>query len=359
MKKLLFMAAMALLLASCSEDYKDWAEPQSNTTTAITFGNGSATSVGVIDLNLIPDTATVKVCNLTVPTASDTAYKTYCYIDLDGKEYSVDENGMMSVYYLQEYVVNIFGPASVERELTAKVHYLMSNGETSKSLYSDEFTITVIPKAAETPDLWYLVGGCIGDGTWNNSEGAVGTGLIPMYADPDNYALLTYVGYFPAGQGFKLIHQPGSWDEQWGAVNGEFVKNDGSSSNIEVSADGYYKITYDLTDDEVNIESYTDPVGVYSAIYMPGAYQGWDPAGNEMAAMSKVVENHDWILTATYDEDTELKFAANGSWDANWGNTTFPVGIGTQGGPNIPVTAGTYTVVFNDILGKYYFIAQY
>ena len=50
MKKFLYIAATALLLASCTEDFKDWAEPQSNPQgEVITFGNGSITPVGVID----------------------------------------------------------------------------------------------------------------------------------------------------------------------------------------------------------------------------------------------------------------------------------------------------------------------
>ena len=91
-------------------------------------------------------------------------------------------------------------------------------------------------------------------------------------------------------------------------------------------------------------------------IGMPGAYQDWNPAENLMNGMSTSVENHDWyLLNVTYG-DTELKFAANGAWDVNWGNTNFPYGIGTGGGPNIPVKAGTYNVFFNDILGIYNFV---
>jgi hypothetical protein len=92
---------------------------------------------------------------------------------------------------------------------------------------------------------------------------------------------------------------------------------------------------------------------------MPGGYQGWSPEGTLMDAMSTVVENHDWVMkNAVYESDTELKFAAKGSWDVNWGNVAFPLGIGTQGGDNIKVVAGTYDVIFNDILGEYYFIEK-
>jgi len=170
---------------------------------------------------------------------------------------------------------------------------------------------------------------------------------------------MSYVGYFPAGQGFKLIHNPGSWDEQWGMTGGVLVKNDGGSGNIEVPEDGYYEITYDMEMDNLTITKYAGTVGVYSSISMPGGYQNWNVANSYMTGMNTVVENHDWLMSGyTYPTDTSLKFAADGSWATNWGSETFPVGVGVQNGPNVPVVAGTYDVIFNDILGRYYFIAK-
>ena len=67
-----------------------------------------------------------------------------------------------------------------------------------------------------------------------------------------------------------------------------------------------------------------------------------------------VVNNPQYSIT--YDANADLKFA-NGSWDVNWGATAFPLGYGTNGGPNIPVKAGAYRVYFNDCLGLYYFQA--
>ena len=215
----------------------------------------------------------------------------------------------------------------------------------------------------ETPDLWYLVGSCIGNGSWDNNSYALGTSLVPLYPQPDNKDMLNYVGYFPAGEGFKLIHSPGDWDEQWGMSDGRLVKNDGTSDVIKVAEDGYYQITYDLEMDVVSITKYTDVVNVFTSIGMPGAYQEypeWNPASAPlMSPMGTVYENHDWIKkNMTFDSDEELKFAANGEWYYNWGSEAFPVGVGIQYGPNIPVSAGTYTVVFNDILGTYNFIKE-
>lgn len=53
--------------------------------------------------------------------------------------------------------------------------------------------------------------------------------------------------------------------------------------------------------------------------------------------------------------DGEVKFRANDDWTINWGAADFPNGIGTQGGPNIPVIAGNYDITFNHVTGVYTF----
>jgi hypothetical protein len=168
---------------------------------------------------------------------------------------------------------------------------------------------------------------------------------------------IQYAGFFYAGKGFKLIKIPGKWDDQWGMNGSDFVKNDGGSGNITVEADGYYRILLNTLTDQLVIEPIDVPVGVYQMIAMPGGYQDWNTGENVMNQMSTSVENHDWYLMSVTYEDTELKFAADNSWDVNWGGATFPYGIGENNGPNIPVKAGTYNVFFNDILGTYNFVA--
>ena len=348
---------MGLLLASCTEDFKDWAEPQSNPQAeVITFGTGSVAPADVIDFAEVTGDR-VKVCNITAPATTDTTYHPEYTIYLNGEPFVLALDGTMDAAELSNYVVSLFGKAPELRVLTARVMCVMSNGVTATTIMSDPFDVNVIPAPIEVPDLWYLVGSCIGDGSWGNDPANVGTALIPMYAEAEDYTILNYVGFFPAGQGFKIIHNPGNWDEQWGQGADGFVKNDGGSGNIEVPVDGYYVITYDMNAETLSVEPYDGLVGVYGMITMPGGYQDWDVGGNAMMPMSTVVENHDWIVKDVTYDNTELKFA-NGTWAVNWGATTFPVGVGTQGGPNIPVEAGTYTVVFNDLLGKYYFIRQ-
>ena len=51
----------------------------------------------------------------------------------------------------------------------------------------------------------------------------------------------------------------------------------------------------------------------------------------------------------------EVKFRKNNDWGTNWGASGFPTGTGTQNGPNIPVTAGTYDIAFEITSGNYSF----
>ena len=55
----------------------------------------------------------------------------------------------------------------------------------------------------------------------------------------------------------------------------------------------------------------------------------------------------------------DAKFRQDAGWAINWGAATFPAGLGVQDGANIPVTAGTYLVVFDRTSGAYQFMTDY
>ena len=243
----------------------------------------------------------------------------------------------------------------------------------AKTIYSNVVNLEVNPYYIELADapieLWYLVGSGIGSSDWDNGANSVGSGgLIPMYPIIGNeydsrtgQGEIQYAGYFDAGMQFKLVKVPGDWNTQLNFTNvkdpGSFLSDeDGDNHNIGIVEAGYYRIRLNTAISELVIEPFDGVPGVYSMMGMPGAYQDWNPADNLMNPMSTKVENHDWYLKSVTYTDTELKFAAEGAWDVNWGATDFPYGIGTNGGPNIPVAAGTYHVYFNDMLGAYNFV---
>ena len=62
---------------------------------------------------------------------------------------------------------------------------------------------------------------------------------------------------------------------------------------------------------------------------------------------------HIWYITNVNLTNGKLKFRANNAWDVNWGSSDEDFGIGTQGGPNINVKAGTYNIYFNDATGAF------
>lgn len=242
--------------------------------------------------------------------------------------------------------------------------------------FSNTIQLTVAPYYTELseaePEMWYLVGGCIADGSWDNTADGIGVNLVPMslvagyeYNASTGKGLLTYTGYFLANQGFKLVMTPGGWDNQWGNSGADGidnpVKNDGASKNLLVPSDGYYTITLNTETDELTVEAVTDAPSVYH-IQMQGDFNEWKDAAMEPVNKATPDNNHVWKyeLDAT-GGDTTAKFKIGAAddggdgWSVNWGAAEFPYGIGTQNGANIPVTAGKYLIIFNDITGYYHF----
>ncbi|MBR1449868.1 MAG: DUF5115 domain-containing protein [Prevotella sp.] len=210
-----------------------------------------------------------------------------------------------------------------------------------------DYAFSIEPVSA-APETWYLVGGCIGDGSWGNAPENIGTAIFPLAYIGDKK--IAYTGYFTT-DGFKLIKTPGSWDDQWGWNNG-YVKNDGGSGNLWVETAGWYTVTLDYVNDVLTIEPAAEPTATYE-VGIAGSFNGWS-----FQAMTKCTgSDHLWKIDLTADGDQKGKFLIDG-WSVNWGAADFPSGIGTQNGPDIPIAAGNYVVVFNDITGGYNFISK-
>ena len=284
-------------------------------------------------------------------------------------------SGIVSAVDIAKSLVKIFQwdeNSEIPEEMTVWLR-LSASTPGATTIYSNPVSLTVKPyyiNATEVYDIWYLVGDCIGSASWSNETSGIGVGLIPTYPAYDTdgtfMAGSMYVGYFPAGGQFKFVHVAGSWDEQLNFTNvkspGTFLSDeDGDNHNIGIVDAGYYTILINA-DGDITIEKYEKAPALYDMITIPGAYQDWDPANNAMDVVSTLngVEfNHDWFAEMTFDEDTELKFAADPSDEASWwGGDEFPYGMGAVGGNNIKVPAGTYYVLFNDIMGTYTFIAK-
>lgn len=241
------------------------------------------------------------------------------------------------------------------------------------TIYSNVVTLNTIPYYVELkpadPEIWYLIGGDIGDGAWKSD---MPTSSLPMqtldgaeYDNKTGQGEISWTGYL-AGNGFKLKKTLDSWDLQWGQGDafGTFVENDGGSGNITVPAAGIYTVTLNTAKHELNVEKYEGSATVYDGMAISGSFNDWSDEPMSPVHTYAGAENHDWYITFTFDAGTEFKFKQAGSWDYNSGGTFISYaeglyGYGVQGGANLYVSEpGTYIIIYNDITRYYRLIKQ-
>ena len=115
-KIFLAIAFVASVLVSCTDDYKDWADPQTiGQPETVSFGDGSVSAVDVIKLAEFTDgQATVKVCNLNAPTSTDANFSPDYTITLGDKTYLLNNDGTMSIADFTSYIESTFGKAPID-----------------------------------------------------------------------------------------------------------------------------------------------------------------------------------------------------------------------------------------------------
>lgn len=159
-KKILFGFALLASVASCTDDYTDWAQPQANPQEdAVAFGDGSVAPVALIDFaNIAEGQTDVQVCNITAPTASDEAYKPQYALSIGGTSINMDANGNVKVDDLKGYIESVYGKAPEERVLDATVSMWENNNKSAVKLTSGEFQIKAKLVAPEISQHYYLIG---------------------------------------------------------------------------------------------------------------------------------------------------------------------------------------------------------
>ncbi len=222
--------------------------------------------------------------------------------------------------------------------------------------YSDPITLTVTTYNIDYPNL-YFVGNATPDG-WNPNNNNT-----PLFRDPNDPSIFQYTGYFNAGA-FKLIEVLGQWAPMFGTNDGgatvayRATEGDPDPGVWEVSTAGYYTFTVDLsgTSGTSTMEAYdAASATTYNTIGLIGSAtpNGWD---SDQDLTQSSTDPHLWYINGITLVDGEAKFRAEDDWGVNWGSDTPLFGTAVGNGPNIPVTAGTYDVWFNDLDGSYNFI---
>jgi len=247
-----------------------------------------------------------------------------------------------------------------------------------KPLYSNVISLKIKPYIEPldyyynvTLRPWYIVG--LG-GKWDNTVAGLGSSLIPLgVVDGKSYdpgtgdGTFTASVYIKSSDSFKLIRDVSAWSPSW-AMTGGALKYNGSD-NITVAADGWYTLTLNSIDNKLTIVATTAPKSSYTSIGLVGAFNNWPATGGDVVLTANTnAGGHIWYTTYTFAADSQCKLRANGTWDVNWGTqgtvdgnaiySNAGIGVIGGGGKNMLETAGSYTILFNDIDGSYFFIKK-
>lgn len=343
-KKILSMIALVASVAACTDDYKDWAEPQVvPQPSQVSFADGSIQTVSTIDFNSVT-TDRVQVCNITAPTASAEGYTPAYTINLGSQTFDIAADGTMAASDLQNFVASQFGRRPVERAVDATVSMWLSNGTTTvKTATSSIFQIKAIPQAPVIESAYYLTGSING---WDNND----TTYKLTNDGSDPYENPVFKLRIPAPEDgsnieFKMTPESGiggDWSGCLAAASEEGRFNYGNDGgNLVITADPdalFYDLVFNMLD-----QTWTaTPVGFSEFIYEIGNESGWSENhplyGNGLGQYSAVI-----YLNG------EFKFKPNkDNWDGDWEKASGDANSGTltaDGGPNVDaVEAGFYFV---------------
>ena len=306
-------------MVSCTEDYTDWANPQSNPDKeeAVSFGDGSVTPEGVINLKDVTGDK-VKVASIVAPTSTKDTYAPFFKINFDGQSFDIDADGNMAKADLVNYITGKFDKRPTERDLDATLDAWLSNGSTAaKMATSAKFQVKAIPEAPFIDAAYYLVG--------DLTEWKLDTKLKFAHSDADVYEDPVFTLMFTTtkdDQCWKIIPQ-GNVDAGniWAVENAPKgvvgIEQDGDNAmsgkllttNSEGKKAGAGKIAkagmYQMT---INMMDYTYTIKqIAPEYYLVGKLQGWsDKPENKtclMYAETPMVQSY----TTQWKDDANLK----------------------------------------------------
>ena len=354
-KKILLGMTLLMSMVSCTEDYTDWGNPQTNPQEeAVAFGNGSVTPVNVINLAEVA-TEKVKVASIVAPTSSDAAYTPTYKINIGGQAFDIDAEGNMAKADLVNYITGKYGKRPTERDIDATLDAWLSNGSTAaKMATSETFQVKAIPEAPVIEEGYYLVGDMFATADQNGWTKEAAKAF--NHSDKDVYEDPVFTITFEttkADQYWKIIPKKNvDGGNIWAAgVVGPKVDGDASMTGALTNGDakagkiakaGKYKLTINMMDYSYTLEEVNyDPF-----IYFIGSTDGWKSSDQKLALVddAKGVYTGYVYLADPNAAGFEFKFQRKaGSWDNAIGAGTFVsfggAAIGVNNG-NLGVNAG-------------------
>ena len=355
-KKILLGMTLLMGMVSCTEDFTDWGNPQTNSQKeAVAFGNGSVAPVDVINLADV-NTEKVKVASIVAPTSSNAAYTPNYKINFDGQSFDIDADGNMATAELTSYIVDKWGKRPTERDIDATLDAWVSNGSTAvKMATSATFQVKAIPEAPVIEEGYYLVGDMF---KTEEVEGwSIEAAKAFKHSDKDVYDDPIFTLTFEttkADQYWKIIPKKNIdagtlWAD---GVVGPKVDGDDSMTGLltnaapkagKIAEPGKYKLTLNMMDYSYTIEKVMyDPF-----IYFIGSTDAWGSNDQKLALVNEETGTYTGFVYIADPNGAGLEFKFQrepGNWDTAIGASTFMTFKGAAKDPkhgnNLGVNAG-------------------
>ena len=351
MKKISLYVSIALaglFMGSCSDDFTNWANPQTNPQEdAITIPGLTATAADAIDLaNVSEDSVSTftlstaalpegfKLADARVevtPQGVEGATKTTLNAGIEGRAAAAD---------LSDLVVNAYGKRPTARTFDAHVYLDAVKDGQAVLIDAGKINVVVTPKAPYIASNYYLVGDMYGEGKWtladcvkfNHSDADV-------YEDPEFTLMVTTTkdnqywkiipqGNIDAGDPWKIQNDPkgvlgvtkNGDDAMSGTLVTSVTKDDGTTdapNAAMIAKAGIYQITINMMDYTYSIKQ------ISPEYYLVGALQSWSDQNMSclMTAETAMVQN----FTTKWTGDANLKIWLGsdfGKWDNAFGSAS-------------------------------------
>lgn len=350
---------LALLAAACSDDYTDWANPQSNEEEEVKTVSLTVEEIAPIDYAALDGDA-VQLFQASIASA-DSTENTYEVVLYDANKTETDTleangNCEVSVEALKESVWKLYGRRPVQREIPLKViGYHSVNGQAVKSV--GETTAKVTLTAPFIDEAYYFYGTnnnfSTTDQTYELDNGggdvydnSVFSITIPAPKDNDGSRVDFYFRIAPAtaysSTGIDESNVIAATDPNaTDALSGSFSKTGGEAFH-QPASDGakYYKLEFDMWNSTYTITPTSDP-----ELFLTGDKYGW---GGTWKPLTMVNGNTEMFWTIIYLKADELfKFAPQAGWGNDFGpeatvNDVAGAGITADGGNLKATNAGWY-----------------
>lgn len=373
MKKLslyISIALAGLFMGSCSEDFKDWADPQTNpqedaitipgfTATAaqaIDFASVTTDSVNTFSLSsaALPEGFTLGNARIELtPQGVENATKTTVNTSLDGKGAVAD---------LASVVESAYGKRPTARTFDAQVYVNAIKEGQAVLIDAGKINLVMTPKAPFIDAAYYLVGDMFTTDDVNGWN-TISDKQKFKHSDKDVYEDPIFTITFEttkADQYWKIIPKAnvdaGNTDASAAGVVGPKVDGEDSMTdsltNVDAKAGkiakaGKYKLTLNMMDYTYTFEEVKyDPF-----IYFIGATDGWKSSDQKLALVDEAKGVYTGYVYVADPNGAGLQFKFQrvaGSWDneINAGAFVSFGGAATNEKGNIGVNAGE---------GVYYF----